>query len=230
MCCPIRCTGFPLAVTCLSPGAAGEGEWLSLGRGLGGLPGRGRAFALSATFCSIRKSWPRGVGLPGFCAYFCLAPAWGDASFTLIFARHETVSSLHGRRPRGGDDRSTTERARPRRRVGSPPGKRRHDWNGFDGRTPGLVLPHRRHPAGSRPRHCRQRGGHPLPERLPTTGTGQNPVIRVRSARLTVCDCREGSDAPECQHPYYKNGEGLFVFDDGTDEWDSQHEAADNTA
>lgn len=61
------------------------------------------------------------------------------------------------------------------------------------------------------------------------TGTGQNPVIRVRSARLTVCDCREGSDAPECQHPYYKNGEGLFVFDDGTDEWDSQHAAAEDT-
>ena len=61
------------------------------------------------------------------------------------------------------------------------------------------------------------------------TGTGQNPVIRVRSARLTVCDCREGSDAPECQHPYYKNGEGLFVFDDGTDEWDSQHAAAEGT-
>ena len=61
------------------------------------------------------------------------------------------------------------------------------------------------------------------------TGTGQNPVIRVSSARLTVCDCQEGSDAPEHQHPYYQNADGLFVFDDGTDEWDSQHEAADTT-
>ena len=61
------------------------------------------------------------------------------------------------------------------------------------------------------------------------TGTGQNPVIRVSSAHLTVCDCREESDAPEHQHPYYKNADGLFVFDDGTDEWDSQYEAADNT-
>ena len=61
------------------------------------------------------------------------------------------------------------------------------------------------------------------------TGTGQNPVIRVSSAHLTVCDCREGSDAPEHQHPYYKNADGLFVFDDGTDEWDSQHAAAEDT-
>ena len=51
----------------------------------------------------------------------------------------------------------------------------------------------------------------------------------MRSARLTVCDCREGSDTPECQHPYYKNGEGLFVFDDGTEEWNSQHAAAEDT-
>ena len=59
------------------------------------------------------------------------------------------------------------------------------------------------------------------------TGRGTNPVISVDASKLTVCDCQEGSEAPEHQHRYYKNEGGRFVFDDGSDEWNAQYEAAD---
>ncbi|OUN67893.1 hypothetical protein, partial [Barnesiella sp. An55] len=59
------------------------------------------------------------------------------------------------------------------------------------------------------------------------TGLGDNPVISVDASKLTVCDCQEGSEAPEHQHRYYKNEGGRFVFDDGSDEWNAQYEAAD---
>ena len=59
------------------------------------------------------------------------------------------------------------------------------------------------------------------------TGLGDNPVISVDASKLTVCDCQEGSEAPEHQHRYYRNEEGRFVFDDGSDEWNTQYEAAD---
>ena len=59
------------------------------------------------------------------------------------------------------------------------------------------------------------------------TGLGDNPVVSVDASKLTVCDCQEGSEAPEHQHRYYRNEEGRFVFDDGSDEWDTQYEAAD---
>ena len=59
------------------------------------------------------------------------------------------------------------------------------------------------------------------------TGLGDNPVISVDASKLTVCDCQEGSEAPEHRHRYYRNEEGRFVFDDGSDEWNTQYEAAD---
>lgn len=61
------------------------------------------------------------------------------------------------------------------------------------------------------------------------TGQGTNPVISVDASKLTVCDCQEGSEAPEHQHRYYRDGEGLFVFDDGSYMWNTQYESAETT-
>lgn len=48
------------------------------------------------------------------------------------------------------------------------------------------------------------------------TGTGTGSVITVQGgAHLTVCDCMEGSQAPEHRHNYYVADNGLWTFYEG---------------
>lgn len=48
------------------------------------------------------------------------------------------------------------------------------------------------------------------------TGTGTGSVITVQGgAHLTVCDCMEGSQAPEHRHNYYVAENGLWTFYEG---------------
>ena len=59
------------------------------------------------------------------------------------------------------------------------------------------------------------------------TGTGGGSVITVNGgANFTLCDCQSESTAAEHQHAYYVDGDGLYVFDDGTDGWDTAYAAA----
>ena len=61
------------------------------------------------------------------------------------------------------------------------------------------------------------------------TGTGTSSVITVGAgASFTLEDCRSASEAAEHQHAYYANSDGLYVFDNGTEEWSAAYEAAEN--
>ena len=60
------------------------------------------------------------------------------------------------------------------------------------------------------------------------TGTGSSSVITVLgNANFTLCDCQSESTAAEHQHAYYVDDDGLYVFDDGTDGWDTAYAAAE---
>ena len=58
------------------------------------------------------------------------------------------------------------------------------------------------------------------------TGTGSGSVITVNSGTFTLCDCQSESTAEEHRHAYYISDDALYMFDDGTDEWDAAYQAA----
>ena len=61
------------------------------------------------------------------------------------------------------------------------------------------------------------------------TGAGTSSVITVDAgASFTLEDCQEASEAAEHQHAYYINSDGLYVFDNDTEEWSAAYEAAEN--
>ena len=63
------------------------------------------------------------------------------------------------------------------------------------------------------------------------TGTGSGSVITVNyGANFTLCDCQSESTAEEHKHAYYVNEDGRYVFDDGSDEWDTAYTEAEETS
>ena len=60
-------------------------------------------------------------------------------------------------------------------------------------------------------------------------GTGTSSVITFNEGvDFTLTDCQSASEAAEHQHAYYINSDGLYVFDNGTEEWSAAYEAAEN--
>ena len=63
------------------------------------------------------------------------------------------------------------------------------------------------------------------------TGAGTGSVITVGAgASFTLTDCQSASDATAHQHDYYVDADnnGMYIFDDGTEEWNTAYEAAEN--
>ena len=54
-------------------------------------------------------------------------------------------------------------------------------------------------------------------------GNGNGSVVRINSGTFTLCDCN-GSNG---EHDYYINDSGLYVVDDGTEDWNTAYTAAD---